>query len=50
LFTSRDVKLVYQEFTHPIYPQVHGDFVPNLSVVDLLFNCGPASKQILTGA
>jgi len=26
---------------------VWGDFIGNLSVFDLLFNCGPKSKEIL---
>ncbi len=50
-----DEKLIYkagidlQFFTPvpPIYPQLWGDFVPNLSAFDLLFNCGPKAKEIL---
>ena len=30
----------FQSFTHPIYPQIHGDFVAKMAVIDLLFNCG----------
>ncbi len=29
------------------YPQIHGGFEPNVSIVDLLFNCGPSSGQYL---
>ena len=29
--------------TYPEYPQLHGAFVPNVSVVDLLVSCGPSS-------
>jgi hypothetical protein len=32
-----------------VYPQQHGAFVPYLSVVDLLLNCGEASAGILAG-
>jgi hypothetical protein len=32
---------VFQDYTHPTYPQLWGDFVPYLSVVDLLMNVGP---------
>jgi hypothetical protein len=47
LFAAHGVELVYQQFACPTYPQLHGSFVPNLSIVDLLFNCGPDSRSIL---
>jgi len=47
-FEENQIRLVYQEFKHPSYPQLWGDFIPNLSVLDLLFNCGPKSKELLT--
>ena len=48
---SRDgVRLVYTDFTHPVYPQLHGEFVSGLSAVDLLFNCGPDAGAILRGS
>ena len=31
----------------PIYPQLWGDFIPHLSAIDLLLNCGPKSGDIL---
>jgi hypothetical protein len=46
-FKKNNIRLVYQKFDHPIYPQLWGDFLPNLSVIDLLFNCGPKSKDFL---
>lgn len=30
-----------------VYPQLWGRFIPNLSILDLLFNCGPKARQIL---
>jgi hypothetical protein len=48
-FNSRGIKVVFQEFQHPVYPQLYGDFVPNLSLLDLLFNCGTDSLNILEG-
>lgn len=47
-FLRNNIRLVYQEFETPIYPQLWGDFLPNLSAVDLIFNCGPNSKDYLT--
>lgn len=46
-FASNGIQLVYQDFKHPEYPQLWGDFLPNLSAVDLIFNCGPNSKDFL---
>ena len=47
-FAERGIEIVFQDYRHPTYPQLYGDFVPYLSVVDLLFNCGPDSLEILT--
>ncbi len=50
-FEKAGVKLVFQDFVCPEYPQCWpGPFVPNLSVVDLIFNCGDRSRGMLTGA
>ena len=38
-----------QRFTHPVYPQLHGEFMPRMAVLDLLFNCGPDAAQRLRG-
>ncbi len=39
-FSMNGINLIYQEFEHPVYPQRFGKFVPNLSIVDMLFNVG----------
>ncbi len=43
------ISLVYQTFHHPVYPQLHGPFLKNLSIVDLIFNCGPGSPTLIGG-
>ena len=41
-FEGSPMKLVWQEFDHPIYPQLHGPFLKGLSILDMFFNCGVA--------
>jgi hypothetical protein len=48
-FNKKGIKVLFQDFTHPVYLQLYGDFIPNLSLLDLLFNCGPDSLKILEG-
>jgi hypothetical protein len=47
LFTVNGIGLAYHEYAHPEYRQLHGAFVPYLSVVDLLMNEGPESLSII---
>ncbi len=46
-FLKAGVHPYFQEYNHPVYSQLHGGFEPNLSVIDLLFNEGPKSKNII---
>nr|WP_321352008.1 WbqC family protein [uncultured Methanoregula sp.] len=41
------IEVLFHEYQHPEYPQLYGTFEPNMSVIDLLFNCGKSSKGIL---
>lgn len=40
----------FLKFEHPVYEQGHKKFMPNLSVIDLLFNCGPEAGKIVREA
>ena len=40
-FRYNNISIAFQEYYHPRYPQLWGEFVPYLSVVDALFNLGP---------
>jgi hypothetical protein len=42
----KDIRLEYDEFVPTPYPQPFGDFIPNLSVVDAVFNCGESVKLL----
>ena len=40
--------LEYHDYPHPIYRQLYGEFIPYLSIIDLLFNEGANSLSILS--
>ncbi len=47
-FTKAGIEVIWQDFTHPVYAQQFGEFVPYLSTLDVLFNHGVrASREIL---
>ena len=39
-YEREGITVFYQHYRCPQYPQLHGHFEQNLSVIDLLFNCG----------
>ncbi len=47
-FAAQGIAIEYQDYKHPVYKQLYGDFIPYMSVVDLLFNHGDESLAILT--
>jgi hypothetical protein len=47
LFEEAGIKLEYFKYPSPVYPQLWGSFIPNLSAFDLVFNCGPKARDIL---
>ncbi|WP_051694194.1 WbqC family protein [Desulfohalovibrio reitneri] len=47
-FEREEIRVRYQDYEHPVYDQLHGDFTPYLSVLDLLMNHGPESLSILS--
>lgn len=50
LFHGAGIQVAYQQYDHPPYTQLHGDFVSHLSTVDLLFNCGKRSLDLMMNA
>ncbi len=47
-FAKAGVHVVWQDFTHPVYMQQFGEFLPYLTALDVLFNQGiAASREIL---
>jgi hypothetical protein len=46
-FKNSNIKLQWHKYNHPSYLQSIGGFQPNMSVLDLLFNAGPQSREII---
>lgn len=50
IFEKNNLKLIYQDYKHPQYPQKWTDeFIPDLSIIDLLANVGPDSMKVISG-
>ena len=45
-FQAASVGVTFQDYAHPEYRQLHGDFVPNLSIVDAWMNLGPETAAL----
>jgi hypothetical protein len=46
-FKEKNVEVEFQNYIHPVYRQVGREFLPYMSIVDLLFNEGANSFDIL---
>ncbi|POZ51892.1 WbqC family protein [Methylovulum psychrotolerans] len=48
VFTDRGIKLTWFDYQdYPDYPQLWGDFTHYVSILDLLFNCGPQAPHYM---
>jgi hypothetical protein len=45
LFENKNIDVQYMHYKLVPYPQLHGDFVPYVTGLDLVANCGPQGKQ-----
>lgn len=46
-FIKNNINLIFQDYKHPVYSQRLGEFISHLFILDLLFNCGPDSIDII---
>ena len=46
-FRSAAIAVEFQNYVHPIYRQLFGEFLPYMSVIDLLFNEGDQSLSVI---
>lgn len=47
LFREAGIEVEFQDYQHPSYPQPHGEFVPYLSVIDLIANVDEHALDVL---
>ncbi|WP_449243995.1 WbqC family protein [Desulfobacca acetoxidans] len=47
LFQQEGIELRFFRYIPPVYPQLWGEFLANLSTLDLVLNCGPKVRDIL---
>ena len=47
LWEEAGIEVILHDFVHPEYDQPFGEFLPAMSAVDLLCNCGPESLALL---
>jgi len=46
-FDKISIDLIYQKYQHPKYKQIKSNFISNLCILDLLFNVGPQSLDVI---
>ncbi len=46
-FHRAGVRVEFQEFRHPIYPQLHPGFVPQISALETLLLFGPSCRRLI---
>jgi len=44
-YTQNSIKVIFQEYEHPVYKQLFGEFEPFMSVIDLIYNHGEKSLE-----
>ena len=47
LFESNQIELIFQQYCHPTYFQLNGDFLSHLSALDLLLNEGENALRLI---
>lgn len=46
-FRKEDIRVIFQDYAHPLYRQPFSEFISHLSALDLVFNEGRRSLEIL---
>lgn len=46
-FENAGVDVEYMDYRRPSYPQLHGEFTPYVTALDLVANCGPKGREFI---
>jgi hypothetical protein len=46
-FNNAGINIKYLKFNPPVYPQLWGEFICNLSMLDMILTCGEKSREII---
>ena len=46
-FQRAGIRVEFQEFHHPVYPQLHPGFLPQISALEALFLFGPSCRRLI---
>jgi hypothetical protein len=47
LLDDAGIELKLQTWRPPVYNQLHGEFIPDLSTLDMMMNCGPDTLRLI---
>lgn len=47
IFRDHGLSVIFENFKHPTYRQIYDEFIPNVSIIDLLFNEGDNARKII---
>jgi hypothetical protein len=48
-FGKENIKVIYHDYEHPVYQQLHQSFLSHMSIIDILMNHGRDSIQYIKG-
>jgi hypothetical protein len=48
LFKEAGIQLDYIEYDYPQYPQLHLPFRHDVTILDVIFNCGSDARKMIT--
>ncbi|MDQ6974341.1 MAG: WbqC family protein, partial [Mariprofundaceae bacterium] len=49
VFDNAGLELYFQVVEAPVYPQLHGEFIPYLTALDVLMNMGDKAQDVIRG-
>ena len=47
IFAKKNITINYFKYNHPVYKQMYSNFISHLSVIDIIFNCGEKTLDLI---